>query len=41
MKYELPINSDEMKPILDDLIKNILDKTFENNKYFKFHKKKK
>lgn len=41
MKYELPINSEEMKPILDDLIKNTLEKTFENCKYFNFHKKKK
>lgn len=41
LKYELPINSDEMKPILDNLINTTLDKTFENSRYFNFYKKKK
>ena len=41
MKYELPINSDDMKSILDDLIKVIIDDALEKSKHFKFHKKKK
>jgi hypothetical protein len=41
MKYELPINSEDMKSILDDLIKVIIEDTLEKSKHFKFHKKKK
>jgi hypothetical protein len=41
MKYEIPINSDFLKPIVNDLINTIIDLGFEENKYFKFYKKKK
>lgn len=41
MKYEIPINSDSLKPIINDLINRIIDLGFEENKYFKFYKKKK
>ena len=41
LKYEIPVNSDELKPMIDDLIDNIINLGFEENKYFIFHKKKK
>ena len=41
MKYEIPVNSDFLKPIVNDLINAIIDLGFEENKYFKFYKKKK
>jgi hypothetical protein len=41
MKYEIPVNSDFLKPIVSDLINTIIDLGFEDNKYFKFYKKKK
>ena len=41
MKYELPINSDSLKPFIDDLIEKILEGSFEKDKHFKFYKKKK
>jgi hypothetical protein len=41
MKYEIPANSDILKPIVNDLINTIIDLGFEDSKYFKFYKKKK
>jgi hypothetical protein len=41
LKYKIPVNSDELKPMIDDLIDNIINLGFEENKYFIFHKKKK
>jgi hypothetical protein len=41
LKYEIRVNSDEIKPMIDYLINGIIDSGFEENKYFLFHKKKK
>jgi len=41
MKYETPINSEEIKLILENLIKTIIENNFDNCDKFKFHKKKK
>lgn len=41
LKQEIPVNSDELKPVIDGLIDNIINICFEQNKYFIFHKKKK
>ncbi len=41
LNSEIPINSDRMKPMLDGLINEIIDETFDDNKTFKFYKKKK
>ena len=41
MKHEIPVNSDFLSPFVQDLIYNIVDSVFENNRYFKFYKKKK
>lgn len=41
MKYEVPINSEYLKPMIDDLINLIIKHNFENSKDFKFYKKKK
>jgi hypothetical protein len=40
LKYELPITSDILKGQIDDIIDSILHTNFENNKIFKFYKKK-
>jgi len=40
-KNEIPINSEDIKPFLDDLTECVIDKCFEKNKYFKFNKRKK
>ena len=36
----LPINSEEMKPILEDISKKIINDVFEKDETFKFYKKK-
>jgi len=36
----LPINSEKMKPILEDISKKIINDVFENDETFKFYKKK-
>jgi hypothetical protein len=41
MKYEIPINSDILKPIVNELINNILNSAFEDSRHFDFYKKKK
>jgi hypothetical protein len=38
---EIPVNSDKMKPILDKVVMQVINSTFENNKVFRFYKKKK
>ena len=40
LNSEIPVNSDKMKPLLDDILKTVIDSSFEDNKYFKFYKKK-
>lgn len=40
LNSEIQINSDRMKPMLDDIIKTVISDTFEENKIFKFYKKK-
>ena len=37
---EIPVNSESMKDKLDMVTNKIINSTFENNKTFKFHKKK-
>jgi hypothetical protein len=41
MKYEIPVNSDILKPVVTDLINTIIESGFEDNKHFNFYKKKK
>ena len=41
MKYEIPINSDILKPVVNELINEILNSAFEDSRYFNFYKKKK
>ena len=36
----IPINSEHMRDMLDNVIDTVVNKTFEENKDFKFHKKK-
>ena len=38
---EIPVNSEYMKEKVDDVISMVIDSIFEENKTFKFHKKKK
>lgn len=40
LKYEIPINSDELKPVIDDLTDTIIKSGLEDNKFFKFYRKK-
>lgn len=40
LNSEIQINSEQMKPMLESLIKTVITETFEENKHFKFHKKK-
>jgi len=40
LKNEIPVNSELMRPMLDDITKMLLDDVFNNNKSFKFHRKK-
>lgn len=41
MKHEIPVNSEYLKPMIDDLINMIIKTNFESSKDFKFHRKKK
>ncbi len=41
LNSEIPVNSDRMKPMLDHILNNIINVTFEDNKHFKFYRKKK
>lgn len=40
LKEEIPVNSDKMKHILNDLVKSTIHSVFDTNKFFKFFKKK-
>jgi len=40
LKNEIPVNSDIMKPLLDNVTNLIIESAFESNRYFKFYKKK-
>lgn len=41
LENEIPISSDIMKPYINDILYNIIELSFETNKFFNFHKKKK
>lgn len=41
LKDEVSVNSENLKPIIKNLIKNSISSVFETNEYFKFHKTKK
>jgi hypothetical protein len=41
LNSEIPVNSDKMRPVLDNIIDKVIETTFESNKSFKFYKKKK
>jgi hypothetical protein len=40
LNSEISINSDQMKGMLDSIITTVIVDTFEDNRYFKFYKKK-
>jgi hypothetical protein len=40
MKYEIPVNSDDLKPTVYELIGNVIKNVFNGNKNFRFHRKK-
>jgi hypothetical protein len=40
LNSEIPVNSDRMKPMLDNIMDNVINITFEDNKHFKFYRKK-
>jgi len=40
LKNEIPVNSEIMKPMLDEIVNMLLDDILENNKSFKYHRKK-
>ena len=41
LNNEIPVNSDIMRPMLDGVVNILLDDVFDNNKTFKFHRRKK
>jgi len=41
LNNEIPVNSDMMRPMLDEVVNMLLDDVFDNNKTFKFHRRKK
>lgn len=41
MRYEIPVNSENLKPTIDRIINIIIKSAFETNRHFKFFKKKK
>lgn len=41
LKDELSVNSENLKPIIKNLIKNSINSVFETNEYFNFYKTKK
>jgi hypothetical protein len=41
LNNEIPVNSDIMRPMLDEVVNMLLDDVFDNNKTFKFHRRKK
>jgi hypothetical protein len=40
-KNNIPVNSELLRPLLDDITNNILKDIFEKSKYFNFYKRKK
>lgn len=40
LKNEIPVNSEMMRPMLDNVVNMLLDNVFDDNKSFKFHRKK-
>ena len=40
MKNEIPVNSEILRPDVDEIIQLIIQSVFEESKYFKFYKKK-
>lgn len=40
LNSEIPVNSDRMKPMLDRVIDEVINDTFESSKSFRFYKKK-
>jgi hypothetical protein len=40
IKNEIPVNSEIMRPMLDDVTEMLLNDVFNNNKTFRFHRKK-
>lgn len=40
LNSEIPVNSEKMRPMLDTVIEDVINTTFENSKSFKFFKKK-
>lgn len=40
MKYEIPANSEILKPCVNQIIEEVIKSSFENNRNFKFYKKK-
>jgi len=41
LNNEIPVNSDIMRPMLDNVVNMLINNVFDNNKIFKFHRKKK
>ncbi len=41
LKSEIPVNSDSLRPTLDDLINIIITNVFEHSRHFDFYRKKK
>ena len=41
LNNEIPVNSDIMRTILDNVVNMLVNNVFDNNKTFKFHRKKK
>ena len=41
LNTEIPVNSELMKDMLDDIVKSVISLVFEDNRSFKFYKKKK
>lgn len=40
LKTEIPVNSEVIRPVLDEIVDLVIDTAFENNRYFLFYKKK-
>lgn len=40
LNNEIPVNSDFMRPMLDDVVDLVIKSAFEPNRFFKFYKKK-
>ena len=40
LNTEIPVNSEQMRPILDEILGHVVKTAFESNKLFSFHKRK-